>query len=117
GRGSATVAAADRPAPLVWELWDGGGPLLVRDLDDALLDAVMPSARNVVIAPVAADDEPIGVALGEWAGSDTARMPMLTVAAFAQSAAHVALALRNAALLDEVEQLATRHGLTGLATR
>ena len=30
---------------------------------------------------------------------------------------HTALALRNAALLDEVERLATRDGLTGLANR
>jgi diguanylate cyclase (GGDEF)-like protein len=44
-------------------------------------------------------------------------MPALTVQAFAQSSMHTALALRNAALLDEVERLATRDGLTGLANR
>ena len=111
------LETSDGPAPLVWEAWERGTPLLVRTLDDDLLDAVLPGARNAIIAPVTADDETIGVAVGEWCGSDDASMPSLTVKAFAQSAMHTALASRNAALLDEVERLATRDGLTGLANR
>ena len=42
---------------------------------------------------------------------------MSTVQALAQAAMHTALALRNAELLGEVERLATRDSLTGLANR
>ena len=111
------LETSDGPAPLVWEAWERGAPILVRALDDDLLDAVLPAARNAIVAPVTAEDETIGVAVGEWGGDDDASMPALTVQAFAQSAMHTALALRNAALLDEVERLATRDGLTGLANR
>jgi diguanylate cyclase (GGDEF)-like protein len=108
---------SDRPAPLVWSAWDASAPVLVRALEDDLLDAVIPAVRNAVIAAMSVDDEPMGVAVGEWGGSDDSRIPMLTVRALAQAAAHTALALRNAALLDEVERLATRDALTGLANR
>ena len=111
------LETADGPAPLVWEAWERGAPILVRTLDDDLLEAVLPGACNAIVAPVTADDEAIGVAIGEWGGDDDASMPALTVQAFAQSSMHTALALRNAALLDEVERLATRDGLTGLANR
>ena len=111
------ITASDRAAPLVLEAWEQGAPLLVRALDDDLLDAVLPGNQNVIVAPVTADDEAIGVAVGEWGGADSASIPTLTVQAFAQSALHAALALRNAALLDEIERLATRDGLTGLANR
>jgi two-component system, cell cycle response regulator len=107
----------DCATPLVWEAWERGAPILVRALDDDLLDAVLPGARNAIVAPVIAEDETIGVAVGEWGGDDNASMSALTVQAFAQSAMHTALALRNAALLEEVERLATRDGLTGLANR
>jgi len=111
------LETADVPAPLVCEAWERATPILVRALDDDLLDAVLPAANNVIVAPVIAEDEPIGVAIGEWGGDSDASMPALTVQAFAQSAMHTALALRNATLLDEVERLATRDGLTGLANR
>jgi diguanylate cyclase (GGDEF)-like protein len=89
----------------------------VRALDDGLLEAVLPGAGNVVVVPVTADEEPAGVAIGEWGGEPSARIPTLTVHAFAQAAAQAALALHNAALLDEVARLATRDALTGLANR
>jgi diguanylate cyclase (GGDEF)-like protein len=92
-------------------------PLLVRTLDDEVLDAVLPSARNVVVVPVAADDERFGVVAAEWGGRDEARIPVLTVHALSQAASHTGSALRRAALLDEVERLATRDSLTGIANR
>jgi diguanylate cyclase (GGDEF)-like protein len=111
------VAMPDHHAPLVWETWERAEPMLVRTIDDDVLDFALPGAHNVIVAPVVAEDDAIGVAVGEWGGDDDARMPGLTVQAFAQSAAHTALALHNAALLEEVERLATRDGLTGLANR
>ncbi|HEX5587070.1 MAG TPA: GGDEF domain-containing protein, partial [Acidimicrobiia bacterium] len=117
GRVEALVALSDRPAPVTWDCWSSSTPVLVRALDDALLEAVLPDATNVLVAPIAADDEPIGVVVAEWGGDDSARIPTLTVQGLAQAAMHTALALRNAELLIEVERLATRDSLTGIANR
>jgi diguanylate cyclase (GGDEF)-like protein len=46
-----------------------------------------------------------------------AQIPAVTVETLAQSASQTAAALRNAGLLSEIEHLATRDGLTGLANR
>jgi diguanylate cyclase (GGDEF)-like protein len=111
------VEAPGWPAPLVRESWATGAPLLVRVVDDDLLDFVLPGGRNVVVAPVTVDGEDLGVAVAEWGGGTEARIPRATVQAFAQASMHTALALRNAELLGEVERLATRDSLTGLANR
>jgi diguanylate cyclase (GGDEF)-like protein len=108
---------SERPAPLVAEAWTTGTPMLVRHVDDELLDVVMPGARNVVVSPITADGENLGVAVGEWSGGADARIPTATVRALAQAAMHTALALHNARLLSENERLATRDSLTGLANR
>jgi two-component system, cell cycle response regulator len=92
-------------------------PLLVRTLEGGLLDAVLPDARNVVVVPVVADDEHFGLVAAEWGGRDDAQIPILTVRALAQAGMHTASALHTAALLDEVERLATRDALTGIANR
>jgi two-component system cell cycle response regulator len=111
------LRVADHAAPLVAEAWASGTPMLVRVADDDLLDLVLPGARNVVVAPVAVDGEDIGVAVAEWGGGVDARIPTSTVQALAQASTHTALALRNARLLGEIERLATRDSLTGLANR
>jgi len=108
---------ADRPAPLIEEAWSTGASMLVRVVDDDLLDLVFPAASNVVITPITADGEHLGVAVGEWGGGTDARIPTSTVRALAQASMHTALALRNARLLGENERLATRDSLTGLANR
>lgn len=90
---------------------------LVRSLDGGMLAEVLPGAQNVVVAALAGDDEPLGVVAAEWGRGPRARIPSLTVASLNQSIAHVTLALRNAHLLDEIEHLATRDELTGLANR
>jgi diguanylate cyclase (GGDEF)-like protein len=108
---------SDRTHPLVRLAWNAKKPLLLRSLDDDLLDDVVPLARNCVIAPIVVDDEPIGVALGEWGGGREARIPTFTVHALSQAASHTGLALRNVRLLEKVQRLATRDALTGLANR
>jgi len=108
---------SDQPAPLVDEAWSTGMPMLVRAVDDDLLDLVFPGARNVVVTPITVDGEHLGVAVGEWGGGHDARIPTSTVRALAQASMHTALALRNARLLGENERLATRDSLTGLANR
>jgi two-component system cell cycle response regulator len=92
-------------------------PLLVRTLEDGLLDALLPDARNVVVAPVVSDDEHFGIVAAEWGGRDDAQIPVLTVRALAQAGMHTGSALHTAALIDEVERLATRDSLTGIANR
>ncbi len=94
-----------------------GQARLVRALDDGLLAAQLPDAHNVVVAALTGDDEPFGLVVAEWGRGINARIPGLTVSSLLQSVAHAALALRNAHLLDEVERLATRDELTGLANR
>jgi diguanylate cyclase (GGDEF)-like protein len=111
------IHVPDRPAPLVLQALSSGAPMLVRVVDDDLLDLVLPGARNVVVAPVAVDGEDLGVAVAEWGGGADARIPTSTVHALSQAAMHTALALRNARLHGEVERLATRGSLTGLANR
>jgi diguanylate cyclase (GGDEF)-like protein len=111
------VETPDRRSPLVWDTLDAAAPRLVRAPDDDLLESVLPGATNVVVVPVGADGEDLGVAVGEWGGDAEARIPMLTVQAFSQAATQTALALRNAELLGEVERLATRDSLTDLANR
>ncbi len=46
-----------------------GNPRLVRTLDDGLLAEQLPDARNVVVAALTGDDEPLGVVAAEW-GAD-----------------------------------------------
>jgi diguanylate cyclase (GGDEF)-like protein len=99
------------------EAWATSASMLVRVVDDDLLDLVLPGARNVVVSPITADGEHLGVAVGEWGGGNDARIPTSTVRALAQASMHSALALRNARLLGENERLATRDSLTGLANR
>jgi diguanylate cyclase (GGDEF)-like protein len=89
----------------------------VRTLDHAVLDGLLPFGRNVVIVPIAADGEALGIMLAEWGRGPRAQIPAVTVETLAQSASQAAVALRNAALLSEIEHLATRDGLTGLANR
>lgn len=108
---------SDQPAPLIEETWSTGAPMLVRTVDDDLLDLLLPGASNVVVTPITADAEHLGVAVGEWGGGPEARIPTSTVRALAQASMHTALALRNARLLGENERLATRDALTGLANR
>jgi diguanylate cyclase (GGDEF)-like protein len=94
-----------------------GNPRLVRALDGGLLASRLPDAHNLVVAPLAGEDEPLGVVAAEWGRGPRSRIPGLTVDSLVQSVAHTALALRNVRLLDEVERLATRDELTGLPNR
>ncbi len=126
GRKGATAAGGEvsritSPAeigPLPERVWQAEAPTLVSSLDeDPVLGELLPLARNVVVVPLVADGETLGVVLAEWGRRRRAQIPGATVETLAQSASQAAVALRNAALLAEVEHLATRDGLTGLANR
>jgi diguanylate cyclase (GGDEF)-like protein len=101
--------------PLAERVWRTGAPTRVPSLGgDVVLDELLPSACNVLVVPLVADGDAIGVVLAEWGRG---RIPDITVDTLAQSAIQAAAMLRNAVLLGDVEHLATRDGLTGLANR
>ena len=85
------VEAGGSDMPPLLALLSSSSPLLVRSLEDGLLDALLPDARNVVVAPVCADDERFGIVAAEWGGRDDEQIPMLTVRALAQAAMHTAV--------------------------
>src|SRR5262249_54827675 len=102
-RGFTTFVESHVPAgDLVADVWRSATPILLRSLDDALLDSLLPDARNLAVVPIAADGDEFGVAVGEWGGGGSSSIPSATVHAFAQAALHAALSLRNRELLAEV---------------
>jgi two-component system, cell cycle response regulator len=104
----------------VGRAWAQREPVLVRRLDpgvDAELFSVLPGARNVVVVPLTAEGDPLGVLAVEKGGNLGLKIPARVVTLLSQFAAHAALAVRNARLLAEVERLAHVDGLTGVANR
>jgi diguanylate cyclase (GGDEF)-like protein len=116
--GAVLVTGSVEIGPLAERVRRAGAPKRVRSLEGvSALDELLPSARNVVVVPLLGDGEVIGVVLAEWGRGRRARIAALTLDTLEQSAVQAAVALRNASLLGEVEYLATRDGLTGLANR
>lgn len=96
----------------------GAEPRLVAGLadEDALLDHVLPDARNVAVVPLVADGERLGVAVVEC-GARRPRLDVDEVALLTASAHRIGLAIRTAQLLHEIERLAASDPLTGLPNR
>ena len=93
--------------------------LLVRDLDasvDPWLTALMPDAANVAIVPLVADAV-VGVLVAETGHRSGGRIERRVVATTERFAGHAALAMRNANLLERMQQMAVTDGLTELANR
>ena len=104
----------------VAQCWKERAPVLLRTLDDdtnPVLVEALPLAANVVVVPMVAGGVPVGALLLERGGGPHARIRGRVVAAAAKLAAHAALAMRNAALLDQVGRMAHTDALTGLANR
>jgi diguanylate cyclase (GGDEF)-like protein len=94
-------------------------PLPVRHLDvdvDPALATLLPGACNVVITTLVADGTVLGV-LAVECGPDRPDLTLDELDLLVASGERVALALRAAELLAEVERLATCDPLTGLANR
>ena len=84
--------------------------------DGSLMDA-LPEARNVVIVPLSAEGQAIGALVLEHPMKAGTRIERRIVGMLERFAAHGALALRNAWLLEQVQHLAATDGLTGLPNR
>jgi len=103
--------------PIAHRVMIDEGPELVRHLEGGVLADVLHEATNVVIVPVGADGDQLGVLAAEAAGRPGIRIPAGTVQSLVDAAAHAGLTLRHRAMVDEIERLATRDALTGLANR
>jgi two-component system cell cycle response regulator len=104
----------------VREAWDKRQTLLFGSLDpetNPRLTKLLPDARNIMITPLMAEDRPIGVLAAEHSLRQGSRIEQRVVEIVGQFAAHAALALDNAWLLERVQEQAETDGLTGVANR
>ncbi len=100
--------------------WDARDAILVKQLDpetDPQLTALLPFSRNLVVTPLFAEGQPLGVLAVEYAADSGARIERRVVAMVSQFSAHASLALRNAWLLQQVQKMADTDALTGVSNR
>jgi two-component system cell cycle response regulator len=94
--------------------------LLVAHLDagaDPWLAEVLPDARNLVVVPLFAEGEPLGVLVAEHSLRRGSRIERRVVSTVERFVSYGSLALGNAWLLERVERAAATDGLTGIANR
>jgi diguanylate cyclase (GGDEF)-like protein len=77
----------------------------------------LPGARNLLVAPMFADSRPVGAIIVEHRSRAIFGVERRVTSVLAQFAAVAALNLRNAVLLQHVQDLAERDSLTGAANR
>ena len=88
------------------------------DVDsDLWLSVLVPDARNLVIVPLSAEGHAIGALVAEHGMRRGSRIERRVLAMLERFASHGALALRNAYLLEQVQELAATDGLTGVSNR
>lgn len=99
---------------------DSRETILAKKLDeneDRRLGTLLTFARNLIVTPLIAEDETIGVLVVEHGGNPATRVEKRVVQMIGQFAAHGALALSNARLLRQVQKMADTDALTGIANR
>jgi len=121
-KGDVRVEAVVHPVPgsSIAEAMRTRGTRLVAHLEehpDASLGEAFPDARNVVIVPLSAEGQAIGALVLEHPMRAGTRIERRVVGMLERFAAHAALALRNAWLLEQVQHLAATDSLTGLPNR
>ena len=84
---------------------------------DAWLSQVMGDAPNCMVVPLYAEGGCLGALVAENATKNGSRVERRMVSIIERFAAHAALALRNAALLEQMERMAHTDGLTEVANR
>lgn len=98
----------------------GAGHALVKALPahgDPVLAALLPEAVNVVVVPLRAGGERLGLLLGEAGPPLSKRVGRRSIDMLTRFATHASLTLTNADLKAEVARLAFFDTLTGLANR
>ncbi|HYC06369.1 MAG TPA: EAL domain-containing protein, partial [Candidatus Binatia bacterium] len=120
-RGTTTPPTAASDADwIVRRAWERRSVLPVSRLDptkDPFLSKLLPSARNLLVAPMIADGRAIGAIVVEYRARRLSGVERRVAAMLAQVASLAALNLRNAVLLRHVQDLAERDSLTGAANR
>jgi two-component system cell cycle response regulator len=84
--------------------------------DDGWLAEAFPGGAHFLVVPLSAEGRSIGVLVAEHPGASP-RVERRLVTMVERFAAHGALALRNAWLLEQVQTLASTDALTGIANR
>ena len=79
--------------------------------------ALLPNAANVVVVPLRADGQTIGALIAEHSFRAGSRIEERVVTATEQFAAHTALALKNAWLLAQMQDMAVTDALTRVYNR
>jgi diguanylate cyclase (GGDEF)-like protein len=120
-RGAAEApTSAVPPDAIVLKAWERREPLPVSSLDgqlNPLIAWAMPRARNLLVAPMIADGRPVGAIIVEHPSRTIFGVERRMIAVLGQFAAVAGLNLRNAVLLQHVQDLAERDSLTGAANR
>jgi diguanylate cyclase (GGDEF)-like protein len=113
-----TLAAT--PDAVIATAWERRELTAYGRLDPAanpMLSAALPGARQVVLAPMIADGEPVGAIVVEQGRRNVFGVSRRLASILGQLGAIAALNLRNAVLLRSVQDLAERDSLTGAANR
>jgi diguanylate cyclase (GGDEF)-like protein len=121
-RGTENVPRDEVPAvdEVIGDAWSDRRIVLVRRLDpktDRFLSTMFPGALNLLVAPLFAEGNVVGVLVVERGGRTGFRIERRIVTMVEQFAAHAALALRNAWLLERIQIVAATDPLTGVANR
>jgi diguanylate cyclase (GGDEF)-like protein len=119
GAGDAPTTTSE-PDWIVRRAWQRREILPVRQLDperDPFLAAILPDARNVLVAPMIAEGRTVGAIVVEHRARRRPGVERRVAAMLGQFATIAALNLRNAVLLQHVQDLAERDSLTGAANR
>jgi diguanylate cyclase (GGDEF)-like protein len=115
-----TPTTTSDPDWIIRRAWQRREILPVRQLDparDPLLAAILPDAHNVLVAPMLAEGRTIGAIVVEHRARRRPGVERRVAAMLGQFASVAALNLRNAVLLQHVQDLAERDSLTGAANR
>jgi diguanylate cyclase (GGDEF)-like protein len=119
-RGDAIAIEPHAPDWIVRRAWERRDVLPVRRLDparDPQLSAALPGARDLLVAPMLADGRAIGAIVVEYRARRLSGVERRIASMLQQVASVAALNLRNAVLLQHVQDLAERDSLTGAANR
>jgi diguanylate cyclase (GGDEF)-like protein len=106
--------------PVMRAVVGANSPVLLSKLrpgEDPAFEALMPDAGNLVLVPMHADGDAVGVLVCEHGMRAGSRIERRVLSMLERYAAHTAHALHNAWLVEQLEHSATTDALTGVANR